>query len=422
MNKKIDKNSSNNKYSSDMNKSNMKKKTTGSKTAIQKKGSKSNPVSRSPINSNYKETNKGPKRRGRRPKKILDYEHDVNDDDFDSDGDHTKKEKEKKKKTKSKNIEETESESDTESDAGSGSEERIESESESESSDGSESDTDTNPKQISSVICRLNSNAIDSNKLSKIKKQMKTREKKASKNDCDEDSDGIFKNDIPTDIVCAKCVRNEKIITTLKNKLEKCIPHENMEPSEKKIYNTQLDIISVVSGKKIKIKKTNIWCWWDLHSFTCLPFFLPEIYHSGTYYVKGCFCSPNCALAYNLYRIKDAKISLRKSLLIQMYKEFCNIKASADVDINIPGPIEELLKEFGGPCTIEQYRKKFLMNKEYVVYIPPIKPINNIVEECNNVELDITKKQYVLQRSKPRNLKGSIVESMKLAYNECDED
>ena len=258
----------------------------------------------------------------------------------------------------------------------------------------------TNQKNNNSaVILRLN---IDPSKLKLTSnKNPKKTNKKIPPENNEESSEGMFRNDIPCDDTCHKCSKNEKMITLLKSKLDK---YEKKEKNDKsnKIYTNKLNLISYTTGKKIIINKTNIKCWWDTYSFTNLPCFLPEIYHNNTYHIIGCFCSFNCALAYNLYYLKDSKIYHRKSLTYKLYREMYGLSSNDIVEIR-EAPPKYILMDFGGDMTIDTFRRSFFMiNKEYIVYIPPIKPINICIEERNieNID-DDNDKEYVLRRTKP---------------------
>ena len=273
----------------------------------------------------------------------------------------------------------------------------------------------------SAVILRLN---IDPSKLKNIKNNKNNKNRKNNKNnkeknieqnyDNEESSEGMFKNDIPTDNICHKCAKNEKALMLLKSKLNKYEKKEKIDKTNK-IYSNKLKFISSTTGKKIIIKKTNIKCWWDAHNFTNLPCFLPELYHNNTYHVMGCFCSFNCALAYNLYFIKDSKIHHRKSLIYKLYREMYGLTTDDIIEIK-EAPPKEILADFGGDMSIDVFRRSFFMiNKEYIVFIPPIKPINITIEERNtDVADEDNDKEYVLKRSKPLAKKRSVISSMKI--------
>ncbi len=137
--------------------------------------------------------------------------------------------------------------------------------------------------------------------------------------------------------------------------------------------------------------------------------------------MTGCFCSVNCALAYNLYYLKDSKIHQRKSLTFQLYREMYGLSADDSIDIK-EAPPRELLEDFGGDMTITAFRRTFLSsNKDYIIYMPPIKPITVIIEEKNmDTLIDDDDKKYVLKRSKPLNKKKSVMSHINMDHDDDD--
>ena len=269
------------------------------------------------------------------------------------------------------------------------------------------------------ILCKLKFDPIKFNAGKKIqisnKMNVHISEESCSENNS---SEGIFRNDIPRDNACNKCNKNEKMLAMIKSKLDK---YEQKDKIDKvnKIYSNKLNFVSVATGNKITIKKTNIKCFWDCNQFNSLPCFLPELYHNGVYHVTGCFCSFNCALAYNLYYLKDSKVYQRKALVYQLYREMYDINNDQIVEIK-EAPPREILEDFGGEITVDDFRKKFIvLNKEYILYTPPIKIININVEERNIDTNDNNgnDKDFVLKRYKPLTNKKSVITSMKKSNN-----
>lgn len=200
--------------------------------------------------------------------------------------------------------------------------------------------------------------------------------------DVSSSSEDIFNDDIPKDKKCTNCEKNKKLITNLQKKIETYEKKDHQENN--KIYKTNINLIDISTNGKRSLKKTTILCWWDCHAFDGIPVFLPEFIHQDTYHVMGCFCSFNCALAYNLYYLRDLKINQRTSLLYKMYRELFNYNYDHPVEIKVSPP-KEILDSFGGTMSINKFRKNLnISQKEYVVYVPPIKPIGLYVEEKNN--------------------------------------
>jgi len=124
----------------------------------------------------------------------------------------------------------------------------------------------------------------------------------------------------------------------------------------------------------IEPKYTNICCMHDSCKIKGKPYFLPDKYINGTFYIIGWFCSLNCALAYNL-NLKDENINQRTNLLYYLYQV-------NDENI-LPAPDKLLLKKFGGEYSIEEYRN-LNKNDDYII-------LNNHPLICNNTFVEIIK-------------------------------
>jgi hypothetical protein len=154
--------------------------------------------------------------------------------------------------------------------------------------------------------------------------------------------------------------------------------------TEVKMYPVNLKLFDK-NNEQFVPKKTNICCWWCAHPFDCYPTFIPDKFYEGNFYVYGCFCSFNCAGAYNL-NLNDSKVLERYSLLKQLYYYInkTNITSIKDIEINIAGP-RELLEKFGGTMKIDDYRKNSkIMGREYHKLMPPFIPLNFCFEETTN--------------------------------------
>lgn len=180
-----------------------------------------------------------------------------------------------------------------------------------------------------------------------------------------------------------------------------------------KIYPVDLELFDMQNNLLVP-KKTNICCWWCTYQFDWLPTFLPEKYSDGKFYVTGCFCSFNCKAAYNL-NLNDSKVWERYSLIKQLYYMINKdkIKSISDIEINIAGP-RELLEKFGGPMTINEFRKNSkILGREYHKLLPPFLPMSMGFKEYTNSKLSksvninnlITSKNdnILIKRNKPVN-------------------
>ena len=84
-----------------------------------------------------------------------------------------------------------------------------------------------------------------------------------------------------------------------------------------KEYHITKDIVIDENGRWKK--QTPIWCSWCCHPFTIVPVGLPESYCRATkkFVVRDCFCSFNCAHAFNV-SLDDHKVWERYALLTRM--------------------------------------------------------------------------------------------------------
>ncbi len=125
-------------------------------------------------------------------------------------------------------------------------------------------------------------------------------------------------------------------------------------------------------------KSTDIKCWWDSYNFDNVPCSIPFNYVNTKFEVFGCFCSFNCALAYiinsNIDK-KDEKISLLHLLYRKIYNKNDNFE---------PAPKKEILLDYGGNLTIEQYRNmSFCKQITQDIVLPPIVGVKAQIDTRN---------------------------------------
>lgn len=212
---------------------------------------------------------------------------------------------------------------------------------------------------------------------------------------------------------CKFCEKNTKTIEYLQNKIDELEQNslENIIANSKKIYKLDLNMCNV-DGEEWK-ETTEICCWWCCHKFEGMPIGLPDRYYMDKFYLFGIFCSFNCALSYNI-NLNDNKLWERYNLLHFLYKKMFNFNNKIS-----PAPTRELLKMFGGPLSIEEFRKKteYLgsFSKSFRVILPPMTTIIPMVEEVlkdNSLnderlkpiplnEIKLHKSDLKLKRNKP---------------------
>ena len=198
---------------------------------------------------------------------------------------------------------------------------------------------------------------------------------------------------------------------TLKNKKVNNINFKEIKNKEQNIIINKTEPIKNIWDKLRKLKyyyHNNICykkssCFWCTYSFANNPIFIPKKINEK-YEVYGCFCSPECAVAY----LKKESINEfikweRYSLLNNLYSEIFNYKKNIKP---APDPYYTLDKYYGN-MTIQEYRKLLSNNRIYfVVNKPIIKMMPELYEENNDIPSiynDILnkkpiKQKYVLER------------------------
>jgi hypothetical protein len=134
-----------------------------------------------------------------------------------------------------------------------------------------------------------------------------------------------------------------------------------------KTYDLMVQYRDTQTSMKLPTK-TDVACYWCAHTFTNQPCVLPEREEGGTYRVYGNFCCPECAVSYLLEESLDSTTRWeRMALLNRIYGP-----ASKHVRI-FPAPSRSSLKLFGGPMSIEAYRKTILQGKVRIdIQMPPM--------------------------------------------------
>lgn len=159
-------------------------------------------------------------------------------------------------------------------------------------------------------------------------------------------------------------------------------------------------------------------CFWCTCAFDNPPVYIPKQERNEIIEVYGCFCSPECAVAY----LKNEPID--PSVLWERYALLNNIYGKIyDYEKNVkpaPNPFYTLDKYYGN-LTIQEYRK--LLSKDRLLLVvnkPLTKILPELYEENNelpNIFGDILSQtktkdnNYRLKRNKPVNTKSSSLNS-----------
>jgi hypothetical protein len=168
----------------------------------------------------------------------------------------------------------------------------------------------------------------------------------------------------------------------------------------------------ILSRTKVPAYNPGTACFWCCHAFHWKACVLPISYdaYENMYTCEGYFCTPECALA-SLYAdssLTDVARWTRHALLTDMYRKIYEQK-----DIT-PAPQRAMLRMFGGPLDIEQFRE-YIANSDDItsVQLPPLRlhvPSMNVQGPIRDVKkfvalsqetIDKASKELRLKRSKP---------------------
>lgn len=203
---------------------------------------------------------------------------------------------------------------------------------------------------------------------------------------------------------------------------------------ENKYDNSNLKVVQLLKDFEEKNKQnewpisTSICCYWCCHGFLNTPFGIPVKFVNGKFYVYGCFCSLECAAAYNNNNKNNMDEMWERYSLINLLSRKIGYKVVVK-----PSPTRLSLIMFGGQQTIEEFRKSTESSKLTNINFPPMMTMVQQLEEINESEInnDVKyipidterikkyKDELKLKRSKPiNNYKNTLDHTMNLKFTE----
>lgn len=164
---------------------------------------------------------------------------------------------------------------------------------------------------------------------------------------------------------------------------------ETLNINNENIDENKLKIVAVLKDFEEKNKNkewptnTSIACYWCCHNFINSPFGIPVSYDKNEFKVYGCFCSLECAAAYNFKSNDSVDEVWERYNLINLLSRKMGKKT-----IIKPSPDRLALKMFGGFLDIEDFRKYTETNKIIHLNFPPMTSLTQQIEEVNEYELN----------------------------------
>lgn len=183
-------------------------------------------------------------------------------------------------------------------------------------------------------------------------------------------------------LILSACELNEDNFGTfISNNIDN-IDNNNFHHKEdvnKEDVNKEI-VLSKINKLKINLTKNNISdkrsaCFWCTCEFHNPPIFIPKKQKTDGYEVYGCFCTPECGVAYLMNENIDSSIKFERYQMMNYI--YC---ACLNYESNIkpaPNPYY-LLDKYYGNLTIEEYRST-LRNNNYLIFVE--KPLTHIFPE-----------------------------------------
>lgn len=172
---------------------------------------------------------------------------------------------------------------------------------------------------------------------------------------------------------------------------------------------------------------TTIHCYWCCCKFDNAPFGIPINFAKDNFEVYGCFCSLECAAAFNFKNNHNIDEMWERYNLINLLSRRLGYKKQVK-----PAPDRLALKIFGGFMDIDQFRSYTNLNRFINCNFPPMTSITQQLEEINeydmkndlkyipidNERIKKYKEKILFKRNKPLiDVKNSIESTMNLKYN-----
>lgn len=128
---------------------------------------------------------------------------------------------------------------------------------------------------------------------------------------------------------------------------------------------------------------TNIACYWCCHKFNSVPFGIPVKFYHNKFHVYGCFCSLECASAYNFSFAESLDEVWERYNLINLLSRRLGHKNKVK-----SAPNRLALNMFGGHMEIEEFRQFSETSKVLSVNFPPMTTLTQQVEELNECDIN----------------------------------
>lgn len=193
------------------------------------------------------------------------------------------------------------------------------------------------------------------------------------------------KNDLNYEIIGNENINtvnifNDKTTTAISN-LDSCYDYDDYDDdsvcrdSTKEIWKKLKQLEHNLHINYVNNKRSA--CFWDTFEFDNPPIYIPKHFINGTYHVYGCFCSPECGVAYLMNENIDSSTKFeRYHLFNHIYSKIYDYKKNIKP---APNPYY-MLERYYGNLSIQEYRS-LLRNERLFLIVD--KPLTRILPELH---------------------------------------
>lgn len=179
-----------------------------------------------------------------------------------------------------------------------------------------------------------------------------------------------------------------------------CMQSDTMNVKTKDLWKKLKSLEHLLHNNSLPDSKSA--CFWCSHDFDNPPIYIPKFFIKESYQVYGCFCTPECAVAYLMKENIDSsckfeRYNLLNSLYNKIFEYSKNIKPAPDPHY--------LLEKFCGNLTIQEYRKLLKSDRLFLVVDKPLTRVLPELHEDNdefiiNNKIIPTSNNYNLKKKK----------------------
>ena len=211
------------------------------------------------------------------------------------------------------------------------------------------------------------------------------------------------KNELSYEIINKQCEKPEPEPNDSNDE-----PDQQNQPNMKEIYIKLKRLEHILHTNNVLDKRSA--CFWCTHDFDNPAVYIPKHYVGDTYHVYGCFCSPECGVAYLMNETIDSSVRFeRYQFMNHIYGKIFNYEKNIKP---APNPFY-MLDKFCGNLNIQEYRALLRNERLFLIVDKPITRILPELHEDNDdfiLNTKIIPSNYQLKKKQAKKgTKNSIV-------------